>query len=143
MYYSDAAKARANDLSNQTIGAAIEVHRELGPGLLESTYEECLKYELEQRGLKVSQQLPLPVVYKGVQIDCAYRIDLLVEDTVVIEVKAFEKLDKIHDAQVLTYLKLSRRWLGLLTNFNVTVLKNGIKRLVRDPDARSGPSLSA
>jgi len=143
VYYSDAAKARANDLSNQTIGAAIEVHRELGPGLLESTYEECLKYELEQRGLKVSQQLPLPVVYKGVQIDCAYRIDLLVEDTVVIEVKAFEKLDKIHDAQVLTYLKLSRRWLGLLTNFNVTVLKNGIKRLVRDPDARSGPSLSA
>jgi len=143
VYYSDAAKARANDLSNQTIGAAIEVHRELGPGLLESTYEECLKYELEQRGLKVSQQLPLPVVYKGGQIDCAYRIDLLVEDTVVIEVKAFEKLDKIHDAQVLTYLKLSRRWLGLLTNFNVTVLKNGIKRLVRDPDARSGPSLSA
>jgi GxxExxY protein len=112
MFHTDEAKARADELSNIIIGAAIEVHRELGPGLLESAYEACLKYELESRGLQVLQQLELPVIYKGIQIDCAHRIDLLVENTVVIELKAVDKLDKIHDAQTITYLRLSKRWLG-------------------------------
>jgi GxxExxY protein len=134
MFHADAAKIRANELSTIIIGAAIEVHKELGPGLLESAYEACLRYELEQRGVKVIQQLTLPVVYKGIDVECGYRIDLLVEDTVLIELKAVEKLDKIHEAQVLTYLKLSKRWLGLLVNFNVALLKNGIKRMVCDPD---------
>lgn len=136
MFHTDAAKGRANELSNVITGAAIDVHRELGPGLLESTYEMCLKYELESRGLSVLRQVELPVRYKGVLIDCAYRIDLLVEDAVILEIKSVEKLDKIHDAQTLTYLKLSRRWLGLLLNCNVTVLKHGMKRLVWDPDHR-------
>jgi GxxExxY protein len=134
MFHADSAKIRANELSTMIIGAAIEVHKELGPGLLESAYEACLRYELQQRGVKVLQQLPLPVIYKGSEIECGYRIDLLVEDTVLVELKAVEKLDKIHEAQVLTYLKLSKRWLGLLVNFNVTLLKNGIKRMVCDPD---------
>jgi GxxExxY protein len=135
MFHAESAKTRANELSKIIIGAAIEVHRELGPGLLESAYEACLRYELEQRGLRVVQQLVLPVVYKGIEIDCGYRIDLLVEDKVLIELKAVEKLDKIHEAQILTYLKLSKRWLGLLINFNVALLKNGIKRMVCDPDS--------
>jgi GxxExxY protein len=135
MFHADSAKSRANELSRIIIGAAIDVHRELGPGLLESTYEACLRYELEQSGLRVVQQLALPVVYKGIEIDCGYRIDLLVEDNVLIELKAVEKLDKIHEAQILTYLKLSKRWLGLLINFNVALLKNGIKRMVCDPDS--------
>jgi GxxExxY protein len=142
VFYTAEAKTLANGLSNQIIGAAIDVHRELGPGLLESAYEQCLKFELEQRGLTVLQQLELPVVYKGHNIDCAYRIDLLVENTVVMEIKAVDKLDKIHDAQTLTYLRLSKRWLGLLINFNVTVLKNGMKRLVQDPaGCPDGPTI--
>jgi GxxExxY protein len=141
MFHTDAAKARANELSKIAIGAAIEVHRELGPGLLESAYEACLKFELELRGLSVVQQLALPVSYKGYLVDCAYRIDLLVEDTLVLELKAIDKLDKIHDAQTITYLKLSNRWLGLLMNFNVSLLKNGIRRIVCDPD--SDPDVAA
>jgi len=133
MFHSEAAKARANELSNQIIGAAIEVHRELGPGLLESAYEACLEHELKLRDLRVERQVKIPLVYKGLHLDCAYRIDLLVEDHVVIEMKAVDKLDKIHDSQTLTYLRLSKRWLGLLMNFNVPVLKNGLKRLILDP----------
>jgi GxxExxY protein len=133
MFHTESAKARANELSRVIIGAAIEVHRELGPGLLESAYEKCLKYELEQAGLRVQHQLELPVVYKGLNLDCAYRIDLLVEEHVVIEMKAVDKLLPIHDSQTLTYLRLSKRWLGLLMNFHVPVLKNGMKRLIWDP----------
>jgi len=136
MFHTPEAKARANELSKVIIGAAIDVHKELGPGLLESTYEHCLKFELQQRGLTVLYQLELPVIYKGIQIDCRYRIDLLVEDTVLIELKSVDKLDKIHDAQTLTYLKLSKRWLGLLVNFNVTLLKGGLKRIVCDPESK-------
>ena len=120
----------ANRLSNLIIGAAIEVHRELGPGLLESAYETCLRYELCQRGLTVKTQVPQPVIYKGKQLDCGYRLDILVEDLVIIEVKAVETLHPIHSAQLLTYLKLKQRWLGLLINFNVPLLKHGITRIV-------------
>ena len=112
------------------IGAAIAVHKQLGPGLLESAYEACLAYEAAQQGLSVQRQKPLPVTYRGVRIDCGYRIDLLVEDQVVVEVKAVEKLEPIHEAQLLSYLRLSGCSVGLLINFNVKLLKNGIKRLV-------------
>ncbi len=118
-----------NDLTNQSIGAAIAVHRELGPGLLESAYEACLAFELAKRGLRVEQQKPLPVHYQGVDLDCGYRIDLLVEKRVIVELKAVERLEPIHNAQLLSYLKLSGLRLGLLINFNVLVLKNGIKRI--------------
>ena len=134
MFHSALAKARANEISKDVIGAAIDVHRELGPGLLETAYEACLEHELKSRNFAVVRQLELPVVYKGKPVDCAYRIDLLVEDTVLIELKSVERLDRIHEAQTITYLRLSNRWLGLLMNFNVTLLKNGIKRLVWSPD---------
>jgi GxxExxY protein len=123
-----------NNISEQIIGAAIDVHRELGPGLLESTYEACLAFELAQRKLTVERQKALSVVYKDVTLDCGYRIDLLVENEVVIEVKAVERLEPIHEAQIITYLKLSGLNLGLLINFNVKVLRNGIRRLVNNID---------
>ncbi len=123
-------KDRLNQLTELIIGAAIEVHKELGPGLLESTYEACLMYELVQRGLKVEKQKELPVVYKGVFIECGYRIDLLIEDLVIIELKSVEKLERIHEAQVISYLKLSNKHLGLLINFNVLQLVKGLKRIV-------------
>jgi len=126
------SREEANRLSKKIIGAAIAVHRELGPGLLESAYEECLKYELSQQGLKVESQVPQSVIYKGISLDCGYRLDLLVEDLVIVELKAVESLQPIHSAQLLTYLKLKQRWLGLLINFNVPILKQGIKRLVND-----------
>lgn len=126
------SREEANRLSNLIIGAAIAVHRELGPGLLESAYEACLKYELSQQGLRVESQVPQPVIYKGVHLDCGYRLDLLVEDLVIIELKMVESLQPIHDAQLLTYLKLKKLWLGLLINFKVPILKNGIKRLVNN-----------
>jgi GxxExxY protein len=119
-----------NEISERIIGCAIEVHRELGPGLLESSYEACLYYELTQFGLLVERQKELPLIYKKVEIDCGYRIDLLVENKVIVEVKAIKDLDDVHLAQVLSYLKLSKCKLGLLINFNVTLLKNGIKRIV-------------
>lgn len=118
-----------NEISERIIGCAIQVHRELGPGLLESAYEACLYYELIQSGLLVEKQKPIPVIYKEVQMDCGYRLDLLVENKVIIEVKSCEALHDIHVAQVLTYLKLSNCKLGLLINFNVTLLKEGIKRI--------------
>jgi GxxExxY protein len=119
-----------NDISNIIIGCAIEVHKKLGPGLLESAYQECLFYELKQAGLKVEKEKPMPIVYKDVKLDHGYRIDLLVEDRVVVETKTVEELNDVHTAQVLTYLKLGNYKLGLLLNFHVTILKNGIKRLI-------------
>ena len=119
-----------NEISHAVIGAAIEVHRLLGPGLLESAYEECLFKELVIRQLKVERQKPIPVVYKGVKLECGYRIDLLVADRVVVELKSIECLAPIHEAVILTYLRLSGRNLGLLINFNVTILKDGIRRYI-------------
>jgi GxxExxY protein len=119
-----------NDITAEAIAAAIAVHRELGPGLLESAYETCLSYELAERGLKIERQKGLPVHYRGTRLDCGYRVDLMVEEKVVVEVKAVEKFELIHEAQLLSYLKLSNCQVGLLINFNVKVLKNGIRRLV-------------
>jgi GxxExxY protein len=123
-------KKKIDILTDRIIGAAIQVHRELGPGLLESAYEACLFYELCDRSLRVERQKSLPVKYRGIVLDCGYRIDLLVEDKVIIELKAVEQLLPIHRAQVLSYLKLSGCRLGLLINFNVLLLKRGIQRLV-------------
>ena len=119
-----------NEISNQIIGCAIEVHKQLGPGLLESAYQECLYYELRQIGLKVQKEKPMPIVYKEVKLDHGYRIDLLVEEKVVIEIKTVEAFNDVHTAQVLTYLRLGKYKLGLLFNFQTTVLKNGIKRII-------------
>lgn len=119
-----------NELSKLIIGAAIEVHNHLGPGLLESAYESCLRRELTLRGLEVKQQVGLPLIYKEVVCEVGYRVDLLVEKKVVIEVKSVESLNDVHLAQVLTYLKLSRCKLGLLINFNVAHLREGLKRIV-------------
>ena len=123
-------------ITEAIIGAAIEVHRSLGPGLLESAYEACLVFELIGRGLKVEQQKPLPVIYRKVELDCAYRLDLLVEEMVIVEVKAVDRIEPIHQAQLLSYLKLSGCKVGLLINFNVKVLKDGIRRAVNSfPDS--------
>ena len=119
-----------NELTHEIIGAAIEVHKNLGPGLLESTYEECLSHELSQRGIPFERQKPIPVIYKGVKLDCGYRLDLLVADRVILELKSVETLAPIHDSIMITYLKLSEHRIGLLMNFNVQILKEGIKRLV-------------
>jgi GxxExxY protein len=125
------APSQANDpLTEKIIGFAIEVHRQLGPGLLESAYEECLCYELEQNGLIFRRQVPLPVVYKAVRLDCGYRIDIVVEQRVILELKTVERLVPVHDAQLLTYLKLSGLRTGLLLNFHSPVLKDGIRRFV-------------
>jgi GxxExxY protein len=121
-----------NELTKAIIGSAIEVHKAIGPGLLESAYEECLCKELSLRQIPFEKQRPLPVEYKGMKLDCGYRLDLLVEDRVVVEVKSVDILLPIHQAQVLTYLKLGGWNIGLLINFNVAVLKSGIRRLVLD-----------
>lgn len=121
-----------NDVSGQIVNAAMKVHSALGPGLLESAYETCLKYELSKRGLQVISQQILPVVYEGIKIDAGYRIDLLVEDAVMVELKAVDKIVSIHEAQLLSYLKLSGKRLGLLNNFNVLYLKDGIKRMANN-----------
>lgn len=118
-----------NEITEKIIGCAIRVHRALGPGLLESTYEVCLVHELNKAGLGVRSQVALPVVYDGITLDAGYRIDLLVEDTVIVELKSVDSLHPIHEAQMISYLKLSGKKVGLLINFNVTLLKNGIKRL--------------
>ena len=119
-----------NEISSKIIGAAIEVHKQLGPGLLESTYETCLAYELKQMGLDVKQQQALPVVYKEVKLDAGYRIDLLVENKVIVEIKSVEALADIHTAQLLTYLKLKDLKLGLLINFNSVRVVDGLKRIL-------------
>lgn len=121
---------RASQLTDRIIGLAIDVHRALGPGLLESVYEECLAYELDQSSIPFRRQLPLPVVYKQVRLDCGFRMDLEVDETVVVEVKAVEKFQPVHDAQVLTDLRLSGCPVGLLLNFNTPVLRQGLRRLV-------------
>jgi GxxExxY protein len=121
-----------NKLSSLIIGAAIEVHQHLGPGLLESAYEECLCYELEIKNLKYDRQKPLPIEYKGKQLDCDYRLDILVEDKIIVELKSCENIEPIHKAQLLTYLKLSGVKLGLLMNFNVPLMREGISRIVNE-----------
>ena len=122
----------ANQLTREIIAASIEVHRNIGPGLLESAYEECLCQELSLRGFAFERQKSLPVSYKGLELDCGYRIDLVVDGLVVLELKAVSKLEPIHEAQLLTYLRLSNIPLGLLINFNVPVLRSGIKRIVNN-----------
>jgi GxxExxY protein len=117
-----------NEITGIIIGCAIEVHKSLGPGLLESAYEECLAYELSKKGLTIKRQQPTPVVYKEIKLECGYRIDILVENTVVIELKAVDAINPVHVAQVLTYMKFANKKTGLLINFNVKVLKDGIKR---------------
>lgn len=121
---------RYSELTSRIIGCAIEVHKLLGPGLLESAYEECLSYELEKAGLKVEKQKALPVVYKEIKLDCGYRMDIVVDNTIVLEIKSVDVLNPVHEAQILTYLKFSEKKIGLLINFNVTLLKNGLKKYI-------------
>jgi GxxExxY protein len=132
MFDHDPKRQELDRLTEQIIGGAIAVHRVLGPGLLESAYEECLCFELNQRGLTFQRQVRLPVVYKEVKLDCGYRMDLVVENAVVVEIKAVERVIPVHEAQVLSYLKLADKPVGLLINFHVPVLKNGIKRIVNN-----------
>jgi len=119
-----------NELTGKVIGCAIEVHRNLGPGLLESTYERCLSFELLSNNIRHEVQRELPVDYKGIKLDCRYRVDLMVEGKLIVEIKSVEKIIPIHEAQILTYMKLADISVGLLINFNVTRLKDGIKRFV-------------
>jgi len=119
-----------NLLTEKIIGAAIRVHKELGPGLLESAYQACLYYELLKSGLRVEKEKPIPLIYDEVRLEIGYRVDLLVEDKIIVELKAVECLNNIHIAQILTYLKLNNNKYGLLINFNVILLKDGVKRLI-------------
>ena len=121
-----------NKLSGEIIGAAIEVHKNLGPGLLESTYEECLCFELSLQDIEFKRQVNLPAIYKGNKIDCGYRIDIVVEKSIVLELKAIDAILPIHKAQLLTYLKLSNLQLGFLLNFNIPLMRDGIHRMVND-----------
>ncbi|EMR12145.1 hypothetical protein MPL1_11883 [Methylophaga lonarensis MPL] len=122
----------SNELTREIIGAAIEVHRHIGPGLLEAIYEECLVSELQRKGLKLSNQHSLPLTYKGKQLNSVYRLDLLVENQVIVELKSVDNLSGLHKAQLLTYLKLARLRYGLLLNFNVPVMRKGIVRMLND-----------
>ena len=127
---------RLDQITRRIIGAAIEVHKALGPGLLESAYQACLAFELRERGLKVQEQAQLPVVYKTVHLDCGYRMDLVVENLIVVEIKAVEQLAPIHQAQLLSYLRISGKCVGLLINFHARILKQGLKRIVNEfPDS--------
>ena len=130
MTQSPTEATRINAITSQIIGAAISVHDELGPGMLESAYEACMVHELMQRGLRVERQKPLPLIYKGITIDCGYRLDLLVENSVIVELKSVDRIESVHSKQVLTYLKLSGIKVGLLINFNVEFLRKGLTRLV-------------
>ncbi len=123
-------KLELRGLTEKIIGAAIEVHRNLGPGLLESAYEACLAYELEAAGLKVERQKPVPLAYKDIRLDLGYRLDMVIEDQVVLELKAVDEFTDIHEAQILSYLKFSDYEVGLLINFNVRLLKDGIRRFI-------------
>ena len=120
------------ELTQKIIGCAIEVHRQLGPGLLESAYQECLIYELTQSRLKIEKEISMPILYKDIKLNQGYRIDILVEDKIVLELKSVDKITDVHKSQLLTYLRLGKYELGLLINFNVPILKNGIKRLIND-----------
>ena len=119
-----------DELSNKVLGCALEVHRQLGPGLLESAYEQCLAYELKRANIPFRVQVELPIEYKQIQLDCGYRMDLLVADRLIVELKSVDQLLRIHEAQILTYMKLAKLKIGLLINFNVEVLRQGIKRFV-------------
>ncbi|TVR86523.1 MAG: GxxExxY protein [Saprospirales bacterium] len=121
-----------NEISTKIIGAAIEVHRQLGPGLFENSYRQCLHHELKSRGLSVSNGVPVPIIYKGEKLDAGYHLDLLVEDKVIVEVLAAEAKTKVHFTELLTYLKLKDKKLGLLINFNTHLLKDGIQRVVNN-----------
>lgn len=121
-----------NEISTIVIGIAIEIHRKLGPGLLENVYQECLFYKLKQKGLIVEKEKPMPLIFEEIKLDCGYRIDLLIENKFIIEIKAVEALTVNHLAQTLTYLKLGNYKLGLLINFNETLLKNGIRRVINN-----------
>ncbi len=140
---AEGSAATLNSITQQIIGAAIRVHQALGPGLLESAYEACLAFELAEMGFQVAQQQPLPVEYRGVRLSCGYRTDLIVDNRVIVEVKAIARIEPIHEAQLISYLRLSNRRVGLLINFNVKVLKNGVRRLVNgfpQPSALSAVS---
>ena len=137
----DAETLSLNELTERVIGACIEIHRALGPGLLESAYEECLCYELSRAGIKFERQKPLPVHYKEVNLECGYRMDLVIERKLIVELKAVDEIAPIHEAQLLTYLKLSGLTLGLLINFNVPVLKAGIKRIANNFQDSASPRL--
>ena len=130
MHHGDSEAQRLNRLTGLIIGCCIEVHRALGPGLLESVYEECLSFEMSEKGLKFERQKEVPIVYKGVRLNSGYRIDLLVEEKVIIELKSVDRILPVHKAQILSYMKLINSEIGLLINFNVPVLKNGIDRFV-------------
>lgn len=127
-------------LSHVVIGAAIGVHRRLGPGLLESTYEACLCYDLVEQGVSIERQKPLPIIYKGINLHCGYRIDIMVDRKLIVELKAIQMLAPIHEAQMLTHLKLSGCTLGLIINFNVPILKDGVKRIVNRFDESTSRS---
>jgi GxxExxY protein len=132
-------RRKMDELSGRIIGGAIEVHRALGPGLLESMYEECLSHEMSLQGMTFERQKPLPIVYKGVEMECGYRIDFLVQEQVVVEIKVVDALHPIHHAQLLTYLKVGSWQIGLLINFNVPVLKRGLQRVVLNYSDPSAP----
>ena len=117
-------------LTKEVIGCAIKVHKALGPGLLESAYEECLSYELNKSGLAIRRQVPIPIVYEEIKLEYGYRIDILVEETLILELKSVEALASVHEAQILTYMKFADKKIGLLINFNCTLLKNGLKRYI-------------
>ena len=131
-YRQPAAKARADVVSGEIIAAAIEVHRQLGPGLLESVYRVCPARELGLRGIDHRQEAALPVTCKGLLVEASHRIDLLVEDLIIVELKSVERLEAVHKLQLLTYLRLSGRWMGLLVNFNTNLIKNGLRRMLND-----------
>ncbi len=132
MFDLDPGQQRLDGITEKIIGAAISVHRELGPGLLESAYEECVCFELSQLGLAFERQVPLPVRYKEVKLDCGYRMDIVVERLVIVEIKAVERIIPVHEAQLLSYLKLARLRVGLLLNFHTPVMKSGLKRIVNN-----------
>ena len=135
---AETRRENVNELNHKVIGLCIEVHRELGPGLLESAYEEALAYEFTEAGLKFVRQRDTPLIYKGVRLDCGYRLDFIIEGELIIELKAVTELLPVHHAQLLTYLKLERRSLGFLVNFNVPILKKGIRRVVAGDLFRAG-----
>ena len=118
------------NLSKNIIGAAIEVHKRLGPGMLESAYEECLCYELKLKNLNYERQIPVPIIYKEIKLECGYRMDILVENKIVLELKSIECFNPVHEAQILTYMRFAEKRLGLLINFNVTKLTSGLKRYI-------------
>ena len=128
----ESGNQRINNLREKIIGCAIEVHRIIGPGLLESAYEECLCYELSQAGIRFERQVPLPVIYKGVKLDCGYKMDIVVEGLVIVELKAVERIIPVHEAQLLSYLKLYDKKVGLILNFHVPRLRDGLKRIVNN-----------